>query len=118
MRQELVIPGWVPPNVANAGAAHPMAKHKQTKITKQTVWAYAKHAGWKKIHTRGRLTVTFVFSVKRTRDVDNLAMRAKALVDGLKPFFVDDSPEWLERPVPTVEVRKGVLETRVVLESL
>ena len=117
MRQELVIPGWVPPNAGNEHL-HYMTRHKQVKMIKQTVWGAAKHAGWVKVTGRARLSVTFVFSVKRTRDVDNLAYRAKALVDGLKPFVVDDSPEWLERPDPVAVVEKGRTATIVVLESL
>ena len=116
MKQALTLNRWIPPNAGNEHL-HYMTRHKQVKMIKETVWGAAKHAGWVKVTGRAKLTVRFVFGVNRVRDVDNLQYRAKALVDGLKPFFVDDSPQWLDRVVEVV-VERGGKRTEVTLESL
>ena len=86
-------------------------------MVQQTVWGSAKYAGWKQIEGKAKLSIVFVFGVKRRRDTDNLYGRAKHVVDALKPFFVDDDTEHLDLSVTALFV-PGVRETRLTLESV
>lgn len=117
--QTLVIRGWLPPDIANASRQrHWTAIRKAAKATQTLVWASAKHAGWRYVGDdapRMRLTVVFVFSVHRKRDQDNLVARCKHMVDGLKPFLIDDDLEHLELVV-NAEVRPGVQQVELTLE--
>jgi len=116
--QHCVIPNWLPPAVLNTSRQrHWASVRKEVNTVKETVWASAKHAGWQRLDCKARLTVVFVHPVKRTRDEDNTVARAKHVIDGLKPFFVEDSPEWLERHV-RAEVRPGVKQTELTLEPI
>lgn len=115
--QTCVITGWLPRPAMNVGHRHWAVRHRTVKAEKLTVWAYAHNAGWQRVEGRVRLTVTFVFPVERKRDLDNLHARAKSTIDALKPFFTDDSPEWLELHV-NAEVRKGERATELRLEAI
>lgn len=117
--QRCVIPNWLPPDIANASRQrHWTAIRKAAKATQTMVWASAKHAGWRYVGDdapRMRLTVLFVFSVHRRRDQDNLVARCKYMVDGLKPFLIDDDLEHLELVV-RAETRPGTRQVELTLE--
>lgn len=144
MKQSLTIREWLPPPVLNGSRQkHWATLRKEAAAVKTMAWASAKQAGWTFVSGKVRLTVTFVFPVKRTRDTDNLVARAKHLVDGLKcrggmyvpvdtqgrmlgpaerriiagGFFTDDSVDWLELEVQAM-VERGVKETRVSMEAV
>ncbi len=118
--QSLVIQGWVPPPVLNGSRQrHWTVLRKEAQMVKDTVWASAKQAGWRYVGDdapRQKLTVTFVFPSHRRRDIDNLYARAKHLVDGIKPFIVDDDSEHLDLEVRAV-VERGMKETRIELRQ-
>jgi hypothetical protein len=117
--QRLVIRDWLPPPVANTSRQrHWATVRKEVEAVKIMVWASAKHAGWQPVKGRARITVVFVHAVKRRRDHDNTTARAKHLIDGLKPWIVDDSEEWLDLPVVRNDVRRGERATEITLESL
>lgn len=117
MKQVLTIEGWLPEQVANGTHGHWATRKKKHDIAKKTAWAYATHAGWQRIDGKARLTITYVFSQKRRRDIDNLVARSKGLIDGIKPFLVDDDSEHLELVV-RAEVRPGEKGVRMELEAL
>jgi len=116
-RQEVTIDGFLPVQVANGAHGHWSKRYRMHRVEMATAWGAAKHAGWQRITSRARLTITLVFSVPRRRDTDNLYARCKGLVDGIKPFCVDDSTEWLELIV-LAEVIPGVRRTHLLLEAL
>lgn len=115
-----VIEDWLPaPTMNGSRQKHWATLKKQADITKQTVWASCRQAGWTHIGDgapKQRLIVTFVFGVKRRRDLDNLYARAKHVVDGIKPFIVDDDMEHLDLRVQG-EVQPGRRATILELEE-
>ena len=115
--QTLVIPDWLPPNVSNGSHGHWARRQAIQKQCKTMAWASAQHAGWQRVRTRARLTITLVFAQHRRRDRDNLYARCKGIVDGLKPFMVDDSLEWLDLIV-NVEVHPKTRQTHLTLEAV
>lgn len=117
--QHLVIQSWLPAPVLNGSRQkHWAVLAKEAKAAKVMAWASAKQAGWVFMPDKVRLTVIFVFPVKRKRDTDNLYARAKHLVDGLKKvFFEDDCIEHLDLRVSAV-VEPGVKQTRLTLEPV
>ena len=119
MKQTAVIADWLPAPVLNGSRQqHWSVLRSRAATDKAHAWLAARHAGWRFVPGRVQLTVTFVFSVKRRRDTDNLYARAKHLVDGLKGvFFTDDDADHLDLVV-RAEQRPGAKETRLVLESL
>lgn len=118
MSQRCVIPDWLPPAVLNGSRQkHWSTLRKQALQTRTMVWASCKHAGWTRVDGKVRLTVLFVFPVKRRRDTDNTVARAKHLVDGIKGvFFEDDDTEHLELVV-RAETRPGQKRTELLLEA-
>lgn len=118
-KQTLEIPGWLPPPVLNGSRQlHWSVLKRRADSTKLMAWTAARQAGWTRVPGRVRLTVTFVFTVNRRRDVDNMYARCKHLIDGLKgEFFADDSMDIMELTVKT-EVQPGLKATRIELESL
>ena len=116
--QSLVIPGWLPEQLANSHL-HWRVHRKRHHTARDTVWAYARQAGWQPVKTRARLTIVLVFPRKygRGMDADNAVARCKGAIDGLKPWIVDDSTDWLELDVRAI-VEPGVRETRITLEEV
>ncbi len=118
--QTLTIQGWVPPPVLNGSRQrHWSVLRREAQMVKDTVWASAKQAGWHYVGAdapKQKLTVTFVFPSQRRRDVDNLYARAKHLLDGIKPFIVDDDSEHLDLEVRAV-VERGVKATQIELRQ-
>lgn len=117
MKQELVIEHWLPAPIANGPHGHWAQKRKKLYEAKMMAWARTRHAGWKPVKGKARLTVTLVFSQNRRRDTDNLYSRVKGLVDGCKDWIVDDSAEWLELHV-SARVEPGRKATLLELETL
>lgn len=117
--QTLTITDWLPPPVLNGSRQkHWAVLRKEADVAKKMAWAAARQARWTFVPGKVRLTVVFVFGVKRARDTDNTTARAKHLIDGLKKeFFHDDSTEWLELVV-RAEVRRGVKQTVISLEPI
>lgn len=117
--QSLVIPAWLPEQVANARHAHWGQRYTQLKHAQVTVWAAAMRAKWRPIKGRAKLTVTFIFPQQRRRDVDNLYARAKGVVDGVKRggWIVDDDSAHLDLVV-RAEVQHGVKATVLLLEPV
>lgn len=117
-RYECVIPDWLPAPVANGSRQkHWATIRRQAEGDKIMAWASAKQADWQRIPGHARLTITLVFPVKRQRDTDNTYARVKHVVDGLKPFLIDDSDEWLTLVVHST-VEPGVKAVRMVLEEI
>ena len=130
MRQECTITDWRPTMNPNGSHGHWATQKKKHDVDRDTAWASAKHAGWKFIPGRVKLTITLVYSKKPLPDIDNCYAKVKGLIDGLKcqtqvwfhddkdcgEFFTDDSPEWLDLSVTAV-MEPGVKATRLVLES-
>ena len=118
MKQRLVIPGWLPPPVTNTSRQrHWATVRKEVKDVKEKAWGYAQAAGWVPVLGRARITVIFVHPVQRHRDHDNTTARAKHLIDGLKPWIVDDSTDWLDLSITNV-VRRGERATEITLEAV
>jgi Holliday junction resolvase RusA-like endonuclease len=116
-KQTLVIRGWHPPNTANGSQTNRYTRQKNKKAAETVVWASAKHAGWKRVEGRARLTVTLVYARTYRMDTDNLYARCKPICDGLKEFIVDDSRQWLDLRVD-VAVRPGAEKaTELTLEE-
>ena len=116
MVNTVVIPDWLPEALANGAHGHWATRNKKLKAAQVMVWASAKHAGLQRVEGRAKLTLTFVFPVKRRRDTDNLYSRAKGCVDGLVHggWIKDDSIEWLDLHV-VAEVDPGRKATRFEL---
>lgn len=70
-------------------------------------------------YERARVSVEFVYPLKRRRDPDGLAGLAKPLLDILVSWAVlkDDDSEHVDLTVRAV-VAKGVTETRIEIEAL
>jgi len=119
MTQKLVIPNWLPPPVLNVSRQRHWAPvSREIREIVRLVYVSAIEARWKPIGRdapRQRLTVVFVFPMRRRRDVDNLYARAKHCVDGIKPFLVDDDSEHLDLIVKA-ETVPGVKQTQLTLE--
>lgn len=115
--QTLRIDGWLPEQLANGPHGHWSTRQKKLKAAQTMVWASAKHADWKRVEGRARLTIVLVFSNHRRRDADNLHTRVKGCVDGLREWLVDDSTDWLELIV-RAEVRPGERAVEMTLEAL
>jgi len=119
----LTIPKWVPPNVSNGPHGHWSGAAKQRSDVKIRVfahaWIYWPHdnnsVDWARLPKR--LTVEFVFPVKRKRDLDGLVSRCKALIDALVPYWlVDDDTSHLVDLVVRERVERGVTATVITLE--
>jgi len=117
--QTLVIPAWLPEQVANGPHGHWSTRQKKLGNAQLVTWSAAKNARWIPVTGRAKLTVTFIFPVRRRRDIDNLYARAKGVVDGVKRggWIVDDSSEWLDLSV-LAEVEPGLRATVLKLEPL
>ncbi len=114
------IPGWLPEQMANGSHGH--WSQRQKKLTQAANMAYwhAKQAGWTPLTTRARLDIVLVFPQRRHRDHDNLVSRCKGLIDGIKPFVVDDCTDWLDLHVSArVEAgcRAVVMELRATSDN-
>ncbi len=119
MIQTLTIPDWFPawnPN-GTGNRSHWAALAKRKKADELMVWASAKHANWRKVEGKARLTIVFVYPRRVRLDTDNLYARVKGCVDGLKPWFRDDSTEWLDLHV-TSEVQPGKKALVLTLEDI
>lgn len=112
-----MIDGFLPAPVANGSHGHWSRRYGSHRVAKVAAWGACKMAGWERIDTRARLTITLVFPQHRRRDTDNLYARCKGIVDGVKPFMLDDSSDVLELVVRS-EVEPGKRATRLVLEAL
>ncbi len=137
MIQTVTITDWHPTMNPNGGHGHWSKQHRKHEIDSGTAWATAKHAGWKFVPGKVRLTITLVYAINRLPDPDNAVAKCKGLIDGLKQhqskwikpqpgyeflagplgFFTDDSPEYCEIVVQAV-YEKGKKEVRLSLESL
>ncbi len=121
MIQTVTIFDWLPTMSANGSHGHWAKAKKKHDIDRDTAWASAKHAGWRKFDGKVRVTVTLYFAQRRRRDADNLHYRVKGCVDGIKDFCVDDSTEWMDlivtaqSPLPNVPARKA---TEISMELL
>lgn len=98
-----VIEGWHPANRGNQ-KLHWARRRKLDMQAKEVAYWHAKQAGWLPLDKPARLHVVLVVAKGPLPDVDNAYARVKPLVDGLKPFMVDDGPKWLTL---TVECRRG-----------
>lgn len=116
MIQRCAIEDWLPTMSANGSHGHWSASKRKHDTDMQTTYGSLLHAGWKRITTRGVLTIALVFPQRRRRDADNLHYRCKGLIDGVKPFLVDDDTEHVELVVLAV-VEPGVKCVRLELES-
>jgi Holliday junction resolvase RusA-like endonuclease len=116
--QELVIPDWLPEQLANGQHGHWATRQKRLRKAQHAVWVAARLAGWQPISTRAKLTIVLVFPNQRRRDVDNLYARAKGLVDGVRlgGWVIDDDTAHLDLEV-RAEVVPGTRETRIRLEE-
>lgn len=115
--QRLAIVGWHPAQVANGSHGHWATRKKHHDEAAGMAWAHAQRAGWSRVTSRARLRLTYVFPQQRRRDIDNLVARSKGFIDGLKPWLVDDSTDWLLLQV-NAEVSPGIKALRVELEEL
>lgn len=115
--QRLVIEGWLPPHELNGPHQHWATRRQQRLMAGLTVLGAARHADWRRVEGRVRLTVTFVYPRKYRIDAENLHARLKGPLDALKgEYFVDDSMDWLDLVV-RVRVEKGRKATELVLEE-
>jgi Holliday junction resolvase RusA-like endonuclease len=104
---------------ANGSVGHWRTRQKKHDIDRDTAWAAAKHAGWKFVPGRVKLTITLCYTGRYRVDADNLAYRCKGMIDGLKgDFFTDDSTEWLVLDVRAQMAMPGVKELHIELESI
>ena len=94
--QRLRIAGWLPAQVANGSHGHWSTRRGIYQRAKLGAYVAALDARWRPVRGRARLDIVLVFPQHRRRDTDNLYARCKGLVDGIKPFIVDDATEWLE----------------------
>lgn len=116
--QSLSIQGWIPDQITNGQGKAQWRAIKARKAAKIMAWACARQAQWQFVPGRVRLSITYVFSVNRKRDTDNLYARSVGLINGLKgEWFTDDDTEHLDLHVQAV-VEKGIKETRITLEPL
>jgi Holliday junction resolvase RusA-like endonuclease len=117
--QMLVIPDWLPAQLANSSHGHWSTRQKKLRDAQIRVFVCARNADLQPIRGRARLTITLVFPNKRRRDIDNLNSRIKGVCDGLVRggWLVDDSPEWLDLSV-RAEVRPHERATELVLEPI
>ncbi len=112
--QTLVIENWLPEPIANGSHGHHMVKHRKLQDAQKHAQDHAFAARWKKIDVKARLTIVLVFPTNQRRDTDNLYSRCKGVIDGLKPWIVDDSMQWLELHVTArVEPRRKAVELRL-----
>jgi Holliday junction resolvase RusA-like endonuclease len=116
--QRLWIGDWLPEPLTNVSADHWRKREKKLKAAQVMVWSYAKHAGWQPVKGCARLTVTFVFPVKRRRDHDGLVSRVKGVVDGVVKggWIVDDNTDLLDLQVKA-ETRPGQKGLLLELEA-
>ena len=117
MIQRCTVTDWLPSMSANGSHGHWKPKQNQHDTDMQTVYGAALFAKWKPIASRARLSITLVFPQRRRRDTDNLHYRVKGVIDGIKPFVVDDDTEHLDLVV-RAETRPGVKAVELVLEAL
>jgi len=117
--QRLVIPDWLPEQLANSSHGHWSTRQKKLQAAQTMVWASAKHANLRPVTGRARVTVVLVFGSKRRRDTDNLYSRTKGVIDGLVKggWLVDDDTDHLDLQV-RAEVRPGVKATEITLEAV
>jgi Holliday junction resolvase RusA-like endonuclease len=119
MTTRVVIPDWLPAQLANGSHGHWSTRRKALEAAQRTTWAFCTNADLAGVPptTRARLTVTLVFPVHRRRDTDNLYSRVKGVVDGLVRggWIVDDDIAHLELRV-RAEVARGRKSTVIDLE--
>ena len=117
MTQSLVIPNFLPAQLANGPHEHWATKQSKKREASSMVRMAAMLAKWTPVPGRVRLDITFVFPQKRRRDYDNLVARTKGLLDGLKGrWFEDDDLEHLDLHVTAI-VEPKVKETRITLQE-
>lgn len=117
MIQRCTIADWLPSMSANGSHGHWRSAQKQHDTDMHTTYGALLYAGWKRVESKARLRITLVFSVRRRRDTDNLYYRCKGVIDGIKPFLVDDDTEHLEIVPPVVLVERGRRGVELELES-
>lgn len=142
-RWEIVVPGWVPDSrlslngrrkrsTLRDGRGRHMPKWRETWTLEQqakemmwpAIWQCPTHPQSRSqmvalTLTRARVTVTFVYPIRRERDDDNGAGMAKPIVDALRDEQViakDDSAS-IELTVRNIHDPR-VTETRIVVEEL
>jgi len=113
----VVIEGWLPHATVNA-RHHWAAANRNKRADQYHVMLALATSDMRRIRGKARLTVTFIFPVKRTRDIDNLYARAKSTIDVLVRggYIVDDSTDMLELRVQA-EYERGVARTIIELEK-
>jgi Holliday junction resolvase RusA-like endonuclease len=129
MRWEIVVPGWVPDSrLSLNGRRRSMHWRQVYDLQNQAkeraivaIWQTAAHPGGRslvKAIDPARVTVRFTYPTKRRRDPDNLAAMAKPLLDSMvqEGILVDDDCEHITLTV-AAEVRRGVTETRILVED-
>lgn len=110
----LELPWAAPPVKPNGGYSNRYAHAAKVKAARQAMGVLARNA---KIPPLGRCEVLLTWHVpdRIGRDVDNLAWTLKPLCDALssvkKPtdhmIVPDDTPEFMVKPMPTIEYVKG-----------
>jgi Holliday junction resolvase RusA-like endonuclease len=101
--QELFIPRWHPEASTKMRGQHWSVFHQALARDQYMAFMSAKAASWHFQAGPVHLTVRFVFSTQRRRDIDNLTTRLKGVIDGLKgTYFEDDNAQVLTLTVDCV----------------
>lgn len=109
----ITLPWATPPVKPNGGYSNRYAHSTKVRTTRQTMGLLARQAGIPALH-RCRVELTWFVADRIARDVDNLAWTLKPLCDALAgtkawdhQIVPNDTPEWMEKPMPSIVYRPG-----------
>lgn len=118
----IVIPGWTPDYCLSLNRRRNTHWRKIREAQNQARWnlwavSYGRSLPY---WDRVRVTIGFLFSVRRRRDVDGLVGLAKPLIDGLVELEIipDDDSEHLVALTVVPSYEKGMSRTTITVEEV